>query len=208
MGFSRGVGHKIFLIFNLGNEKSMRNIIFIIYFFYIKDFFAFFWRFLWQIYRQIVLLPLWINCLHGWFLKPVFFDCNFAISWGQPERLPSETIPIRRIFSAVICLWAPVCDLICIILMAWMYFLQVFAISREIVADAKATKRTKTMHEIFIFVLFCLLIWWNWMSAVDGKFVFSTVYIFELNSLATPNGILNKKFLEALVIFTNEKMLC
>ena len=151
MGFSRGVGHTIFLIFNLGNEKSMRIIIFIIYFFYIKDFFAFFWRFLWQIYRQIVLLPLWINCLHGWFLKPVFFDCNFAISWGQPERLPSETIPIRRIFSAVICLWAPVCDLICIILMAWMYFLQVFAISREIVADAKATKRTKTMHEIFIF---------------------------------------------------------
>jgi len=35
-----------------------------------------------------------------------------------------------------------------------MYFLQVFVMSKEIVADAIATKMAKIVHEIFIFMLF------------------------------------------------------
>ena len=141
-------------------------------------------------YRQIVLLPRWMNCLHGWFLITVFFELSFAKSWGQPARLPSEIIPIKRKFSVVICLWAPVFDLICMSWRAWMYFLQVFAISSEIVAVAIAMKRATMIHEIFIFCLFVLLVelnvscWW--------RVHFLSVYILEFDSSATPSDMWNK----------------
>ena len=128
-----------------------------------------------------------MNLLHRWFLVTAFFELSFAKSWGQPARLPSEIIPIKRIFSAVICLWAPDCDLLCMRRRAWTYFLQVFAISSEIVADAIAMKRATMIHEIFIFCLFCLLnvsCWW--------RVRFLSVYILGFDSSATPSDMWNK----------------
>ena len=96
-----------------------------------------------------MLLPFWKNRLHGAVTVAGLFEI-LSKSAGQPALLPADTWLINRIFSAVICLWAPVCDLICMIRTAWMYFLQVFAMSKEITADAIETKRAKMMHEIFI----------------------------------------------------------
>ena len=155
----------------------------------------------------MVLLPRWMNLLHGALMITGFCEI-LAKSAGQPARRPADTWPIKRIFSDVICLWAPVWDFSCMIRTAWIYFLQVLAMSKEIVADAIATKRAKMMHEIFI-LTFCFAFgeliklkiscWW-WI-------VFSSVYIFDFSSLATPSGKSDESFLKAQVIFTNEKKL-